>query len=264
MTARAIWKGHLVLGKQEVPVKVYSAVEDQAVHFRLLHDKDLTPVEQRIVRKDNGREVPKEAQRKAFPLDDRRAVILEPDELDKLEPDSDRAIHLLRFVPRDALGEQWFDRPYYLGPNDGGNGAYFALASALGDKGRIGIARWVMRDKRYVGALSVTDGYLRMTTLRRADQVLDVPAIRPDKARTPSDAEVKLAEQLIDSITGAFAPEEWRNEYRERLHKLVEAKAKGTKLKLVATRPKEATGDLAESLRASLAATSSSKGKKVA
>jgi DNA end-binding protein Ku len=262
MTARAIWKGHLVLGKQQVPVKMYSAVQDQAVHFHLLHEKDLTPVEQRIVRKDNGREVPKEAQRKAFPLDDQRAVILEPDELDQLEPESDRSIHLLRFVPRDALGEQWFDRPYYLGPDDD-DGAYFALAEALGGKERIGIARWVMRDKRYVGALSVADGYLRMTTLRRADQVLAVPAIRPDKARTPSEAEVKLAEQLVESITGEFTPEEWHNEYRGRLHKLIEAKSKGTKLKLVAAKPKEATGDLAESLRASLAATAP-KGKKVA
>ena len=118
MAARAIWKGHLVLGKHEVPVKMYSAVQDRAVHFHLLHDKDLTPVEQRIVRKDNGREVAKEAQRKAFPLDDQRAVILSPDELEQLEPESDRAIHLLRFVPRDALGDQWFDRPYYLGPDE--------------------------------------------------------------------------------------------------------------------------------------------------
>jgi DNA end-binding protein Ku len=261
MSARAIWKGHLVLGKHEVPVKVYSAVQDQAVHFHLLHEKDLTPVEQRIVRKDNGREVAKEAQRKAFPLDDQRAVILDPDELDTLEPESDRTIRLLRFVPRDALGEQWFDRPYYLGPDDDER-AYFALASALGDDQRVGIARWVMRDKRYLGALSGGDGYLRMTTLRRADQVMAVPAIRPDKARTPSDAEVKLAEQLVDTITGAFTPAEWHNEYRERLHKLIEAKAKGTKLRLVAPKPKAATGDLAESLRASLAATA--KGKKVA
>ena len=261
MAARAIWKGSLVLGKHEVPVKMYSAVQDRAVHFHLLHDKDLTKVEQRIVRKDNGREVAKEAQRKAFPLDDRRAVILDPDELDQLEPESDRTIQLLRFVPRDALGDQWFDRPYYLGPDEKSDADYFALASALGDKERIGIARWVMRDKRYVGALAVEGGYLRMTTLRRAEQVLEIPAIQPDKARTPSDAEVKLAEQLVASITGPFAPEEWHNEYRERLHKLIEAKAKGTKLKLVAAKPKAATGDLAESLRASLAA---AKGKKVA
>jgi DNA end-binding protein Ku len=261
MAARAIWKGHLVLGKQEVAVKMYSAVEDQAVHFHLLHEKDLTPVEQRIVRKDNGREVPKEAQRKAFPLDGQRAVILEPDELDGLEPESDRAIHLLRFVPRDALSDQWFDRPYYLGPDDDG-AAYFALAQALGDKSRLGIARWVMRDKRYVGALSVADGYLRMTTLRRAEQVIAVPAVRPDKARTPSEAEMKLADQLVDSITGAFEPAEWHNEYRQRLHELIDAKAKGTRLRLVAAKPKEATQDLAESLRASLAAARG--GKKVA
>lgn len=268
MAARAIWKGQLVLGKHEVAVKMYSAVQDQAVHFHLLHDKDLTPVEQRIVRKDNGREVAKEAQRKAFPLDDQRAVILAPDELEQLEPESDRAIHLLRFVPRDALGDQWFDRPYYLGPDEKGDADYFALAEALAGKDRIGIARWVMRDKRYVGALAVgDDGYLRMTTLRRAEQVLDVPAIRPDKARTPSDAEVKLAEQLVDSITGPFVPEEWHNEYRARLHKLIEAKAKGAKLKLVAAKPKAATTDLAESLRASLAQAKGSaqaKGKKVA
>jgi DNA end-binding protein Ku len=262
MAARAIWKGSLVLGKHEVPVKMYSAVQDRAVHFHLLHAKDLTPVEQRIVRKDNGREVPKEAQRKAFPIDDGRAVILDPDELEQLEPESDRTIQLLRFVPRDALGDQWFDRPYYLGPDDKADADYFALAGALADKERVGIARWVMRDKRYVGALTVEDGYLRMTTLRRAEQVLDVPAIRPDKARTPSAAEVKLAEQLVDSITGAFEPEEWHNEYRERLHKLIEAKAKGTKLKLVPVKPKEATSDLAESLRASLAAAKG--GKKVA
>ena len=177
MPARAIWKGHLVLGKHEVPVKVYSAVQDQAVHFHLLHEKDLTPVEQRIVRKDNGREVPKEAQRKALPLDDQRAVILEPDELETLEPESDRTIQLLRFVPRDALGDQWFDRPYYLGPDEGDGGAYVALAHALGDKDRLGIARWVMRDKRYLGALSVADGHLVMTTLRRAEQVLAVACV---------------------------------------------------------------------------------------
>ena len=260
MPARAIWKGHLVLGKQEVAVKMYSAVQDQAVHFHLLHDKDLTPVEQRIVRKDNGREVPREAQRKAFPLDDQRAVILDPAELETLEPEADRAIRILRFVPRKALGDPWFDRPYVLGPDDDG-AAYFALAQALGAKDRIGIARWVMRDRSYLGALSAEDGYLRMTTLRRAEQVLDVPAVKPDKARTPSDAEIKLAEQLVESITGAFEPEAWQNDYRQRLHKLIEAKAKGTKLRLVTPKAKEATGDLAESLRASLAA---SKGKKVA
>jgi len=260
MSARAIWKGHVALGKREVPVKVYAAVQDRAVHFHLLHAKDLTPVEQRIVRKDNGQEVPKEAQRKALPLDDERAVILDPGELEALEPEADRAIHVLRCVPRDALAQAWFDRPYLLGPDDD-EGAYFALAQALADEDRLGIVRWVMRDTRYLGALFAAGGYVCLTTLRRAEQVMAVPAVRPDKARMPSDAEVKLAEQLVDSITGPFEPEQWHDEYRERLAKLVEAKARGAKLRLVKPKAKPATTDLAESLRASLSA---AKGKKVA
>jgi DNA end-binding protein Ku len=261
MSGRAIWKGQLVLGKQSVPVKLYSAVEDRRVHFHLLHEKDLTPVEQRIVRKDTGREVPKEAQRKAFPLDDERAVILAPEELDALEPEADRAIEVLRFVPPQALSVEWLDRPYLLGPEDDDEAGYFALAQALAEKGRVGVARWVMRDKRYLGMLSVVAGYLVMTTLRRAEQVLSVPAIQPDKARTPTDAEVRLAEQFVESITGPFEPQQWHNEYRERLARMIEAKAKGTKLKLVKPRAKPATTDLEESLRASLSAT---KEKKVA
>jgi len=260
MSARAIWKGNVMLGEHEVSIKMYSAIEDQAVHFHLLHDKDLTPVEQRIVRKDNGQEVPKEDRRKAFPLDGERAVILDPDELEKLEPPPDRQIQLLRFVPVDALGDQWYDRPYLLGPDEDED-AYFALAVALADKGRVGIARWVMRDKRYLGALTAGDGYLGMTTLRRSDQVVAVPEIQADKSRTPSATEVKLAEQFVESITGKFEPDAWKNESRERLKKLIDAKAKGTRLKLVKPEPKEATLDLAESLRASLAA---AKGKKVA
>jgi DNA end-binding protein Ku len=260
VTARAVWKGNLVLGEHEVPIKMYSAVEDQAVHFRLLHDKDLTPVEQRIVRKDTGKEVPKADQRKAFPLDDNRAVILEPEELDELEPDADRRIRLLRFVPVDAVGDEWYDRPYLLGPDEDDDG-YFALAAALAAKGQVGIACWVMRDKRYLGALTAADGYLGMTTLRRSEQVIAVPGIRPDKARTPSPMEVKLAEQLVETISGEFDPESWENESRQRLMKLIEAKAKGTKLKVVQSKPKEATTDLAESLRASLAG---AQGKKVA
>ena len=123
----------------------------------------------------------------------------------------------------------------------------------------MGIARWVMRDKRYLGALTAADGYLGMTTLRRADQVLALPEIQPDRFRTPSAAEVKLAEQFLDSITGAFNPEIWQNEYRERLAKLIEAKEKGTKLELVRAKPKEASDDLADALRASLAASGGKK-----
>ncbi len=96
-------------------------------------------------------------------------MILQPDELEELVPPESRDIELLRFVPTDALGDQWYERPYYLGP-DGHTDDYFAFGEALARQEVIGIARWVMRQKRYLGAISVVDGYLVMTTLRRAEQ----------------------------------------------------------------------------------------------
>jgi len=158
------------------------------------------------------------------------------------------------------LGDQWFERPYYLGP-DGDNSSYFALAEALERQDVIGIARWVMRKKRYVGALSAVDGFLTMTTLRRADQVLSFSGIEPAKSVTPQASELKLAQQLVSSIEADFDPSLWQNEYRQRLCKLIEAKARGEKIKAVQPKKKQAPASLEQSLRASIAAV---KEKKVA
>jgi DNA end-binding protein Ku len=251
--ARAIWKGTLQLGKQDLGVKLYSAVEDRTVRFHLLHDKDRAPVEQHIVRKDTGKDVSKDDMRKAFALDRSTAVILEPEELEKLVPPESRDIEICRFVPPRVLGDQWYDRPYYLGP-DADEGDYFALAEALHRKNVVGIARWVMRKKRYVGALFSSDGYLLLSTLRRADQVLSFSGIETGKANAPAASELKLAQQLVSSIEMDFEPSVWTNEYRERLHKLIEAKARGEKIEPVRRRKKAPAASLAESLRASIAA----------
>jgi DNA end-binding protein Ku len=258
--ARAIWKGHLQLAKQELAVKLYSAIEDRTVRFHLLHAKDHAPVEQHIVRKDTGKDVGKEDMRKAFALDRGTAVILEPEELQQLVPPESRDIEITRFVAPAVLGDQWYDRPYYLGP-DADDGDYFALAEALHRKNVVGIARWVMRKKRYVGALTSTNGYLMLSTLRRADQVLSFSGIEPAKAQEPAASELKLAHQLVSSIETDFDPSLWQNEYRERLHKLIEAKARGEKLQPVRRKKKASSASLAESLRASIAAV---KEKKVA
>ena len=104
--ARAIWKGRLVLGEHDVAVKMYSAIKDRSVHFRLLDKGTLAPVKQRIVRKTDGKEVEKDEQRKAFALDSEQAVMLTAEELGELEPETSRDIELSRFVPPSVVGEQ--------------------------------------------------------------------------------------------------------------------------------------------------------------
>ena len=257
---RAIWKGTIKVGSQEVAVRMYSAVQDQKVHFRLLHAKDLTPVEQRIVRKSDGKEVPKEEQRKALPVEADTAVIVEPQELEQTAPETSRDIDLCRFVPVSVIGDQWYDRPYYLGP-DKDDAAYFALADALEHQDVIGIARWAMRKKRYVGALKAQDGYLMLITLRRADQILSVSGIDIPVARQADEKEIRLAEQLVMSISADFEPQTWVDEYRARVKKLINAKARGVKIAVPKAKPKPAGGGLADMLQQSLAM---AKEKKVA
>jgi DNA end-binding protein Ku len=253
MAARAIWTGRIDLGEQHVGVKLYSAVEDRTVHFHLLHAKDRAPVQQHIVRKDTGKDVNKETMRKAYAIDRNTAVILQPDDLAKLVPPDSRDIHLRRFVPRTAIGDQWFDRPYYLGP-DKDDEDYFALAEAIEHQQVFGIVRWVMRKKRYVGALSSLHGYLLLTTLRRAEQVLSFSGVQPAKSTVPLASELKLAQQLVDSISADFDPQLWHNEYHDRLCKLIAAKARGEKIEPMRKKKAVPQRDLAETLRASIAA----------
>ena len=158
------------------------------------------------------------------------------------------------------LSDQWFDRPYYLGP-DKDDADYFALAEAIEHDKVVGVARWVMRKKRYLGALTSHAGYLVMTTLRRAEQVVSVSGIEVPASRRPDEREIKMAQQLVSSIEGDFEPELWKNEYRQRVHELIAAKASGKVVKLARPKPKPAGGDLADLLQRSLAG---AKEKKVA
>ena len=256
--ARAIWAGELHIGKDRLPVKLYSAAQDRTVHFRLLDSESLEPVHQRIVRKSDGKEVAAEERRKAIALEDGRAVLLESSDLKRLEPRESRAIKITRFVPLTALNEQWYEKPYFLGSEKNGK-TCFALAKVLADDALIGIARWAMRKKRYVGAVTAVDGYLMMVTLRRAEQVLAVPELQP--AKEPTGKELNLAEQLIEASSGSFDPAAWQDEYHDRVCALIEAKAKGKIVHIKSRKRPAAKGSLTDQLQRSLAG---SKERKVA
>ena len=253
MAARAIWKGIVTIGKVTLPVKLYSAVQDRSVHFRLLHKTDHQPVKQKLVNPDTGETVTPESVQKAFPVGRGRLMLLEREELENLAPKESRGIEVTRFVDPAAIDHRWYDRAYYLGPDDD-TGDYFAAVAALEKKDKVGVARWTMRKKEYVGVLRVERGYLMLNTLRHAEQIIDASALTPPQGRALQEREIEMAEQLIGSLLGTFEPEQFRDEYRDRVMELVEAKAKGKKPKVVAFRPKNSSGDdLTDALAASLA-----------
>jgi DNA end-binding protein Ku len=254
MAARAIWKGTLRIGDESVAVKLYSAVEPSgSVAFRLLHEKDLTPVQGRMVNPRTGRAVASEDTKRGYVTEDGRLVVLEPEELAALEPPASRDIELLRFVPADAIDPRWYDRPYYLGP-DGDARAYAALAAVLEKRGVAGIARWVMRKQHYVGALRLEAGYPMLVAMRRAGELVDASALPRPAGRGMTDQERKMAERLLRALEGEFDPEEWKDEHHERLMELIEAKAKGKTIPIAEYRPRRTERDLVDALRRSVTA----------
>jgi DNA end-binding protein Ku len=248
-----MWKGDLTIGRTKVPVKLYAAVEDQGVHFRLLHKTDKQPLKQHMVNPLTGDVVDNEEVRKGYVDEGGIVVMLDEAELDAIKPEADRGIEISRFVPKSAISHGWYDRPYWLGPDTKSKSAYFALAAALAAEEREGIAHWVMRGKEYIGALVPNGDHLMLITLRHAGEVIEAKDLpRPD-GRALDQKEVALAQQLVDALEGPWNPEEFADEYRERLLNFIKAKAKGRAPKVKKLRPKkETTKSLADVLQASL------------
>jgi DNA end-binding protein Ku len=251
MPTRAMWKADLVLDELRVPVKLYAAVRDTRVHFRLLHAKDHVPVKQQMVDSDTQEPVPPEETRRAVQVERGVYVALTPQELAAIAPKPSRDITVERVVTADKLDERWFDRPYYLGP-DGADDAYFALAAALEAKSWIGIAHWVLRNKSYSGALYGSDGYLLLDTLRGTQEVVEIEGVRTPPGRAPDPREIKLAEQLIDTLEDEFDLTKYKDEYREQVLALLEAKAKGKVVRFPKAARRKPSDSLLKDLQASL------------
>jgi DNA end-binding protein Ku len=261
MAARAIWKGQLKIGTTKVPVKLYSAVQDRTVRFNILDDRSKMRVKQHMVDPDSGEEVPAEEIRKGYEIEPGRFVILTAEDLEALQPPPSRDIEIEEFVDQDKISQQWFERPYYLGPDDGDKD-YFALAEALQKQEKEGVAHWVMRNKYYSGVLRSIDDYLYLFTLRDAKEVISANELAKPTGAAPTQKEITMAKQLVEMLRGEFNAADYKDEYRERVEKFIEQKARGRAPRLQAVKTKRKTDALGSALEKSIAALK--KGKRAA
>ncbi|MCM3869738.1 MAG: Ku protein [Pyrinomonadaceae bacterium] len=252
MAARAIWKGKLRLGATTIPVKLYAAVTDRSVRFHILDNKHLMRVKQHMVNPDSGEEVSNQEIQKGFEVEPGKFVIVTDEDLQSIQPQPGREIEIAEFVPPEKIPQQWYERPYYLGP-DGDEKAYFALAQALEKRGREGIAHWVMRNQSYVGALRAQDDYLILVTLRNANEVISAEDLPRPTGRDPSKKEVEMAKHLVSLLEGEFDPADFKDDYRERVMAFIARKAKGRAPRLTAVKSKRKTTSLDSVLAKSIA-----------
>ena len=254
MAARAMWKAVIQCGKLAVPVKLYSAIEDQNIRFRILSRKDSQPVRQAMVNPETDEVVPHAEARRAYVAENGDRTILETSELDALDPEPSRDIEIVAFLPAERIDHRWYDRPYYLGP-DGDSAAYFAFAQAIAASELEGLARWVMRGKAYVGALRLHLGYPVLMSLRHADEVVSVASLEAPGGSALNPKELDMARQLVGMLEAELDLSDYHDAYRDRVLKMVEAKAKGARRPKPAKRStKKPSDDLGGALQASLKA----------
>src|SRR4051812_28818183 len=251
-----MWKGFLQVNVLHVPVKLYSAARSQRVPFRMLHDQDLAPVQQRLWCPVEERVVERDEVVKGYELRKGQYILVEPDEMEKLRPQASREIRVEQFVDRGAMDPVYFDRPYHLGPDTGGEKSYELLCQAMNKTHTMGICRFVMRNNEYLAALSVRDKHvLYLETLYHHNEVLE-PEPGVDLSRVSfSKPEMNLTEQLVNVLAGDFDPDAFEDEFSTKVMELIQRKASGENIELpAADEEPEATGggDLAAVLKAGL------------
>jgi DNA end-binding protein Ku len=249
---RAIWTGSISFGLVNVPVGLYSATESKTIHFHQVQEGTGRRIRQKRVAEGTGREVDYEKIVKGYETDDGDLIIVTPEELESVEPTRTRTIEIEDFVELAQIDPIYFDKAYYLAPDDGSKKPYALLREAMRSSGRVAIGRFVMRNKEYLAAIRPLEQVLVLETMHFGDEVrspddLDVPG----KVKL-TDRERKIAGQLIDSLTTDWDPMAYEDRYRERVADLVRQKAQGGEVVVAEEEERERPSDLMKALEASL------------
>jgi DNA end-binding protein Ku len=237
MAPRALWTGSLSFGLVNVPVRLYSAVTEHKLQFRFVHEKDESPIGYQKICKLEDKPVPDKEIVKAFEYRKGRYVHMTDEDFQAARVEGYRTIDITDFVPYEQIDPIYFAHSYYVGPQDGSEKVYSLLVRAMEDSELAAIAKFVMRDRQYLGALRVREGVITLEQLYFADEVRPVDAFRPKRERV-AKGELEMARQLIDSFAGDWEPEKYSDTYRDALCDVIEAKRKGKDVH-VAAEPEE-------------------------
>ncbi len=255
MAARSIGTGTLSFGMVSIPIRMYSAGESSsAVSFNLLHAKCKSRMKQQYVCPKDNEVVPRDQMVKGYQFSKDQYVAFTKEELKAMEQEAQKAIEITEFVPASAIDPVYFDHPYYLGPEKGGEKAYRLLNEAMKKTGRSALAKWAARGKQHLVLIRPADKGLVMQQLLYADEVRPISEVPVGDAEL-TDSELQLAEQLIAQIASdEFHPEHYEDDVKKRYLAAIQKKIEGQEITAAPEAPKAQIIDLMEALKASLAA----------
>ncbi|RWZ58757.1 Ku protein [Halobacillus fulvus] len=259
-----MWKGTISFGLVNIPVKLHAATENKDIKLRQLHEECHSPVEYKKRCPVCDREIESQEIVKAYEYAKNKFVILDEEDLEALKKEQeDKAVEILDFVKLEEIDPIYFERSYYISPNEGGTKAYGLLRKALADTGKIGVAKIIIRSKEQLAIVRVYENTLLMETIHFPDEVRNVQDVPNVPAETElSKKELSTAITLIDQLTEEFEPKKYKDDYRTALLELIEAKRNDEKITTGQERKKpDNVTDLMEALEKSLEKTKGTKKK---
>jgi len=252
---RALWKGSISFGLVNIAIELHTAVRNHRPHFRMLHATDKSPVKFERVCIRDGHPVAWEDLVKGYEYQKGRFVVVTKDDFEAAALEKTRTIDIIDFVKADEIDDRYFETPYYLVPAKGGERAYALLRDAIRESGRIGIAKFILREAQHLAAVEVIEQALVLTVMRFADELVDV-----GQFDLPGDASVRkpereMAKALVNSLAAAWDPSKYTDQYRDNLMRVIQSKVKGKAVSLEPSAEPRDTEvvDLMERLRRSLA-----------
>jgi len=249
---RPIWTGAIGFGLVNIPVKLYSATQSSNLSLDMLDKKDLSNIKFKRVNEKTGKEVTWENIVKGYKMDSKYVVLTDKD-FEAASAKKTKTIEISDFVKEEEISSIYYETPYYLEPDKSGTRAYELLRQALVKTGKVGIATFVMRNKESLAILKASKDIIILNRIRFEEEIRDFKDLALPEKTAVKPAELQMAVTLINQLTGKFDISQYKDTYNAELLKMIEAKAKGQKLKVPEMKVVHSkTQDLMEQLKASL------------
>ena len=249
---RSMWKGAISFGLVTIPVSVYPATEEKTLRFNQLHDEDGGRIRMKRTCSIDGEEVSYDHIVKGYEYEKDKYVVLSDEDFDAVPVPSSRAIDIVQFVDLEDIDPIMYKKTYYLIPEETGAKAYALLREAMSQVNKVGIAKVSFRDKEHLSALRFKDDAFVLETMYWPDEIREADFGGVDVDAKVRDQELDMAKTLIENLTAEWQPEEFTDDYREGLLKIVEAKIAGEEIELVEAEPTAKVVDLMAALKASV------------
>ena len=251
MAPRPIWTGTISFGLVNVPVRMYSAISETDLRFHLMHEPDGGRIGYQKICKAEGEPVPDDEIVKAFEFEEDEFVVLTDEDFAAARTEGVKTIEISDFVPYEEIDPIYFEKTYFLGPQEGAEKVYALLRDSMEQTGLAAIGKFVMRDRQHLGCLRIRNGTIVLEKMFFHDEVRPLDEIAPEGAKV-AKAELELATALIEQFTGSFEPEKYEDTYREALCDVIRAKRKGKTVTAAQPEAEEEPTDLLAALRASV------------